>query len=76
MGFEVNPYDPCVTNKMVNGAQMIVTWHVDDLKISYIDGWEITKIIKRLASIYGDIKVKRGKQHDYLGIDINYSKKG
>ena len=46
MGFEVNSYNPCVANKMVNGAQMMVTWHIDDLKISHIDGWEITKIIR------------------------------
>ena len=31
MGFEINPYDPCVANKMVNGSQMTVTWHVDEL---------------------------------------------
>ena len=29
-GFEVNPYDPCVANKMVNSSQMTVTWHMDD----------------------------------------------
>ena len=32
MGFEVNPYDPCVANKMVNGHQMTMCWHVDDLE--------------------------------------------
>eukprot|EP00804_Cyclotella_cryptica_P018943 CCRYP_006454-RA/>CCRYP_006454-RA protein AED:0.42 eAED:0.42 QI:0/0/0/1/0/0/3/0/250 len=26
--FELNPYDPCVANKMVNGEQMILTWHI------------------------------------------------
>ena len=36
MGFEVNPYDPCVVNKMVNGSQMPMKWHVDDLMISHI----------------------------------------
>jgi hypothetical protein len=35
MGFEINPYDPCITNKMVNGTQMTVRWHVDDLMISH-----------------------------------------
>ena len=35
MGFEVNPYDPCVVNKMINGSQMMVRWHVDDLMISH-----------------------------------------
>ena len=33
MGFEINPYDPCVDNKTVNGIQMTVTWYVDDLTL-------------------------------------------
>ena len=37
MGFEVNPYDPCVVNKMVNGKQMTMFWHVDDLKVSHVE---------------------------------------
>ena len=36
-GFIVNPYDPCVANKDVNGKQMTVLWHVDDLKVSHVD---------------------------------------
>lgn len=34
IGFEKNPYDPCVANRMINGEQHTVTWHVDDLKSS------------------------------------------
>ena len=34
-GFEINPYDPCVANKMVKGTQMTVVWHVDDMKVSH-----------------------------------------
>ena len=30
-GFETNPYDPCVANKMINGSQFTIVWHVDDL---------------------------------------------
>ena len=30
MGFEVNPYDSCVANKIVNGNQFTVVWHVND----------------------------------------------
>jgi hypothetical protein len=37
IGFVVNPYDPCVANRIQKGKQQTVTWHVDDLKISYID---------------------------------------
>jgi len=31
MRSEVNPYDPCAANKMVNGTQMTVCWHINDL---------------------------------------------
>ena len=36
-GYKVNPYDPCIVNKQINGAQHTTTWHVDDLKASHID---------------------------------------
>ena len=35
--FLINPYDLCVANSMINGKQMTVTWHVDDLKVSHED---------------------------------------
>jgi hypothetical protein len=76
-GFELNPYDPCVANKMGNGKQMTVCWHVDDLKVSHVDDIELTKFVHRIAKIYGDqITVKRGCVHDYLGMDLDYSLDG
>ena len=36
-GFELNPYDPYVANKKVNGEQLTVCCYVDDLKSSHID---------------------------------------
>jgi hypothetical protein len=36
-GFVVNPYDPCVANRIIKGKQQTVTWHVDDLKSSHVD---------------------------------------
>ena len=32
IGYKLNPYDPCIANKMINGRQHTVAWHVDDLK--------------------------------------------
>ena len=67
MGFELNKYDPCVANRMINGSQQTATWHVDDLKISHKDAAVNTKTIKELAKIYGPkVTVSRGKVHDYL----------
>ena len=76
-GFEVNPYDPCVANKIVNGSQMTVMWHVDDLKVSHKDDNEITKFLLFWGKLYGDyITVNRGVVHDYLGMDLDFSKPG
>jgi len=33
-GFNLNEYDPCVANKMINGKKCTIIWHVDDLKIA------------------------------------------
>jgi hypothetical protein len=35
VGFEINPYDPCVANKTVDGMQMTICFHVDDCKLSH-----------------------------------------
>ena len=76
-GFEINPYDPCVANKVVNGPQMTVTWHVDDLKVSHNDYHEVTKFLMYSGDLYGNrITVNRGTVHDYLGMDLDFSNKG
>jgi hypothetical protein len=42
IGIKLNPYRPCEVNKVVNGTQMMVCWHVDDLKVSHVDPREKT----------------------------------
>jgi hypothetical protein len=37
MGFVVNPYDPCIANKIVDGHQLTLRLHVDDLMVIHID---------------------------------------
>ena len=32
IGFHINPYDTCVANKIVNGRQQTIVWHIDDIK--------------------------------------------
>jgi hypothetical protein len=65
-GFELNEYDPCVANKMVNGTQMTVCWHVDDLKASHKEEGELAKLVMYLKGMYGDrLSVHEGDVHDY-----------
>ena len=79
LGFTANPYDTCVMNKMIDGKQMTVGWHVDDLKISHVDKKEVDDIIAKLESEFGKetpLTVHRGKVHDYLGMIIDFSDPG
>ena len=78
-GCEKNPYDPCVANKMVRGSQLTVSWHVDDLKVSHKDPEVVTLFIEWIKETYGsigEVKVTRGKIHDYLGMKLDYSVDG
>ena len=76
-GFKINPYDPCVANKMVEGSPMTIMWHMDDLKVSHKDPFQITMYAIYHTKFFGkNIMVKHGKVNDFLGIDWDYSKKG
>ena len=56
---------------------MTIVWHVDDLKVSHKDPFEITKFTIYLTKFFGkNIMVKHGKVNDFLGIAGDYSKKG
>ena len=73
MGFEVNLYDPCVANKIVNGSQCTAVWHVDDLKVSHKDEAVVTYFAQELGCRNRNkLKIKRGKVFDYLGMDLDF----
>ena len=78
-GFVPNKYDDCVVNKMVNGQQMTVVWHVDDLKVSHVDGTEVEKFVRQMEETFGKdtpLTVSRGQVHDYLGMTLDFRTKG
>ena len=70
----------CVANKIIEGNQMTVVWHVDDLKVSHKDPQQIDKFINFLKTKYenesGKVKVTRGKKHKYLGMMLDYTIEG
>ena len=78
IGFDLNPYYPCVANKTINGKQLTLVWHVDDIKASHAEAKVVTRMAKWLRKTYerlfkyGSIKMKlyQGKVHDYLGMNL------
>ena len=62
---------------MIEGSQHTVIWHVDDLKCSHKKSFVNTLFATWLGTIYGKkLTVKRGKIHDYLGMDLDWSVPG
>ena len=54
LGFTPNPYDQCVVNKMIQGKQCTVGWHVDDIMVSHVDKTVVEGIITQFNSEYGN----------------------
>ena len=71
MGFELNPYDNCVANKMIEGKQCTIAWYVDDMKISHVDPNVVTQVIEDIENKFGKMSVTRGTKHKFLGMDIS-----
>jgi hypothetical protein len=82
IGFIINPCDPCVANKMINGKQMTICWHSNDLKMSHAMPKVQDKMIKCLRhqeheSMFEDgsgaMTVSRGEIHTYLGMKLDFT---
>jgi hypothetical protein len=54
-GFKLNPYDPCVANKIVQGKQITVCFHVDDCKLSHEHPKVIDETVDWLRAEYESI---------------------
>ena len=76
IGFEINPYDPCVSNKVIDSSQITMCFHLDDWKPSHRESKANDFMIKCLHQEYegifedgsGKMSVSRGKIHEYLGM--------
>lgn len=83
-GFELNPCEPCVANKIVEGKQLTICWHVDDLKISHVRPCVVARLVKWLKWNFklifpdgsGAMKACRGKIHEHLGMTLDCSTPG
>ena len=78
-GFAPNRYDSCVVNKMVDGRQLTVAWHVDDLKVSHEKEETLDEFIRMMQSKFGQdapLSISHGPVQDYLGMTLDFREKG
>ena len=73
----MNDYDECSFNKMKDGVQCTIQFHMDNLKLSYLHQSVLDNIIDELNKIFGKDRPKLsatyGIIHEYLGMTIDWS---
>ena len=74
--FEINKYNSCIANKIVNGKQCTVCWHVDDTQISHVDKNVVSAIIKNIENEFGTMTVTRGKEYNFVGMNFKLKDDG
>jgi hypothetical protein len=52
---DVNPYNPCLANKIIEGKQMTICFHVDDFKLSHCKKKVMDTMIEYLREEYESI---------------------
>jgi hypothetical protein len=66
-------------NKIIEGTQLTVAWHVDDSKVSHAKSSVVDQFIANMGGKFGKetpLNKSRGKVHNYLGMTLNFSKPG
>ena len=76
----MNPFDPYVANKTINGKQHVVTWHVHDIEASHVDPSINDLFYGWCENMYGSkenghVTVTRGKKHNYLAMNFDLLEK-
>jgi hypothetical protein len=78
--FVINPYDPCITNNMIEGEHMTICFHIDDCKLSHLKTKVMDSMIEYLRQEYESISedgsgakmVSRGRIHKYFGMNLDH----
>jgi hypothetical protein len=73
-GFEINPFDRCVFNKMVGENQVTIIIYVDDLFLPSVDVAAIDAILAVFKDKFKEITIHDGLVHSYLGMTFDFSK--
>ena len=83
-GFRLNPYNPCVANTVIESVVLMICFHVEDCKISHRSSLVVNDMIGWLKKDYevlfidglGAMKVNCGTIHNYLGMMLDFLRKG
>ena len=72
----MNPYDSCVFNKSVDGVQITVCFHVDDLLMTSKSSALIDALSAHLQRSFTEVTFTRGAEHSFLSMTLECQKNG
>ena len=80
-GFVMNPYEPCLWNKVVKKHQLSLLFHIDNIVTSDKKNEIVTLFIRKVKAEYGKLelealKICRGLVHEYLGQTVDFTIEG
>jgi len=75
-GFEQNPYDKCVFNKIIDGKQCTILFHVDDFFISSVSSAALDAIEAMFRNAFEKITVEKGPVISFVGMTFDFTVKG
>ena len=61
-----------MANKVIDGNQYTITWHVDYLKISHKKTTVVKEIIKEIEEVYGKMTVNHFDSQEYVEMHFEY----
>ena len=79
VGFKFNPYNPCVVKRQQKESQQTTLFHVENLTSSHKDPQVNDQFNEWLQKKYGEhgkVTTHHGKMHEYLGMELDYTKDG
>ena len=76
MGFELNPYDTCVANKIIDNKQCSIGYYVDDNIATHDSATVLEQVAKTVEEEVGKITVTTGNEHNFLGMNIKFNTNG
>ena len=71
LGYKLNPYDKCVANKVINGNQCTMAWHVNDAIASHDEQKVFDELGEQMKFRFGEMNITTGTKHSFLGMKIN-----
>ena len=69
---QLNPYEQCISNKVIDEHQCIIGWFVDSNKDSHTDDNAKPIIDDNIEEKFGKLSRTTGKKHTFLGMKIEF----